>query len=175
MVMEKLFLSSKLIAFSPLFFSRLSWRRWVRYVWWLGKVCKIVLKKKSYPTQPKKPQISLQTQKQNFTRDAYLQIHLNMYWLVWGSWDYLSEAEYAKQRMVKPSLECRQYHMLALALVQTNKHLNFSRSERKESVVNMEVFFYTTQLWDFHCHNCTSLTKPGHVGFDFVSGHFCPP
>ena len=36
----------------------------------------------------------------------------------------MSEAEYAKQRMVKPPLECRQYHMLALALVQTNKHLD---------------------------------------------------
>jgi hypothetical protein len=47
--------------------------------------------------------------------------------LIWGSWGYLSEAEYAKQRMVKPSLECRQYHMLALALVQTNKHFDFSR------------------------------------------------
>ena len=87
----------------------------------------------------------------------------------------MSEAEYAKQRMVKPSLECRQYHMLVLALVQTNKHLDFSRSDRKESVVNMEVFYYTTQLWDFQCHNCTGQTEPGHVGFDFVSGHFCPP
>ena len=154
MVMEKLFLSSKLIAFSPLFFFATVMTSLSAIRLMVGKVCKIALKKKSYPTQPKNSNFTSNSKKQNFTRDAYLQIHLNMYWLIWGSWGYLSEAEYAKQRMVKPSLECRQYHMLALALVQTNKHLENlqwypGRSDRKESVVNIygSLLFYNSGIF----------------------------
>ena len=182
MVMEKLFLSSKLIAFSPLFFFATVVTSLSAIRLMVGRVCKIVLKKKSYPTQPKNSNFTSNS-KQNFTRDAYLQIHLNMYWLIWGSWGYLSEAEYAKQRMVKPSLECRQYHMLALVLVQTNKHLDFSRKIYNdifaevipESVVNTEVFFYTILGFSLPQLYKLGQARPCQVGFDFVSGHFCPP